>query len=308
MTDSRAAEIVAGLTGTPKRLPPKLFYDELGSALFGAITKLPWYTPTWTEREVLTARAAEIAGELGPDVVIVEPGAGLCEKIAWLLPSLDAPRRFVPIDIDGATLAVAARRLRRAFPALEVTPLEADFTRALPWPDVTPGVRQVLFYPGSTLGNLSRAEAVLFLRRVAEHLRPGDRALLGVDLVKPTDVQLEAYDDPVGVTAAFNRNILAHVARIVDTDLDPRAFEHRAVWNADEAAVEMHLVARRALAATVAGRAVPFAAGESIHTESSHKYTLAGLDALALEAGYAPRHAWTDARGWFAVVAWSLEA
>lgn len=307
MTDPRVAEIVAGLTATPKSLPPKLFYDELGSALFGAITKLPWYTPTAGEREVLTRRAPEIAAEIGPDVVIVEPGAGLCEKIAWLLPSLDAPRRFVPIDIDGTTLAIAARRLRRAFPALEVTPLAADFTRALPWPDVEPGVRQVVFYPGSTLGNLGRDEAVAFLRRLGGHLRPGDRVILGVDLVKPEPVLVEAYDDPVGVTAAFNRNILAHVARIVDTDLDPRRFDHRAVWNPSVHAVEMHLVAREAHVARVGDRTVAFAHGESIHTESSHKYTLDGLATLAAQTGFAPRHAWTDARGWFAVVAWEAE-
>jgi len=301
-------EIVTGLTGHPKTLPPKLFYDELGSTLFGAITKLPWYYPTRCEAQVLAARASEIAEVIGPGAVIIEPGAGLCEKIAWILPELASPASFVPMDIDEDTLAVAAQRLRRAFPGLVVDPRPVDFTRDLPWPTVAEGVRQVVFYPGSTLGNLGHDEAVGFLRQLAGHLRPGDKLVLGVDLIKAESTLIDAYDDPIGVTAAFNKNILATIAQHVDTDLDPRDFDHKAVWNADAAAVEMHLVARGPIDAVVEDIPIHFEAGETIHTESSHKYDEARLVALAHETGFRRQTYWTDDRGWFAVTVWERTA
>lgn len=301
-------EIVHGLTSQPRTLPPKLFYDELGSTLFGAITKLPWYYPTRCEEQVLKARATEIGEVIGPGAVIVEPGAGLCEKIAWILPSLQAPSRFVPMDIDEDTLAVAARRLHRAFPQLQVDPRPVDFTRDLPWPDVAEGVTQIVFYPGSTLGNLDHDEAVGFLRKLAGHLRPGDKLVLGVDLIKAESTLIDAYDDPIGVTAAFNKNILATIAQHVDTDLDPRDFDHRAVWNAEHARVEMHLVAREPIDAMVEDMEIHLDAGETIHTESSHKYDQARLDALAKETGFRRQTYWTDDRGWFAVTVWERTA
>ncbi len=299
-----ADEIIQGLTARPRTLPPKLFYDELGSTLFGAITKLPWYTPTRCEEEVLRVRAADLGAAIGPGAVIVEPGAGLCEKFAWILPALEQPRAFVPMDIDGDTLRIAAGRLQRAFPSLAVDPRVVDFTRDLPWPDVDAGVRQVVFYPGSTLGNLDHAAAEAFLRKLASHLRPGDKLVLGVDLVKPEPVLVEAYDDPIGVTAAFNRNILVAIRQHVETDLDPRHFDHRAVWNPEVARIEMHLVARTAHRAHVEGHAIDFAEGESIHTESSHKYDRDRLEALAAVTGFEPEVLWTDHKGWFAVTVW----
>ena len=303
MNDARARtvdEVVLGLTASPKQLSPKFFYDALGSKLFEAITYLPEYYPTGCELEILTGSAREIADELGRDVVLVELGSGQSTKVPILLEAMEAVHAYVPVDIDGDTLQEASKRLRAQFPGLDVHPIAADFTRPWDLPPFTDG-HTVVFYPGSTIGNLDPEHAEVFLRGVAGRLRPGARLLLGVDLEKDPDVLEAAYDDAAGVTAAFNRNMLAHLNRLVGSDFDPRRFAHRAFWNAEAHRIEMHLVSEGEQVVHVGGKAIAFADGETIHTESSYKYTRERMVNLAASAGFSTTHWWTDSRQYFGV-------
>lgn len=294
------AEVLEGLGDEPPRLPAKLFYDALGSKLFEAITLTPEYYPTRCELEILAARAETIAAALGPDVWLIEPGAGVSEKVPLLLERMTDVRGYVPVDIDGDTLSRAARRLRRAFPGLDVHPVVADFTRPFELPAL-PGGRRVVFYPGSTIGNLVPDEALGFLRGLTRWLHDGDGLLVGFDLEKDGAVLERAYDDAAGVTAAFNRNMLAHVRRRTGADVDPRAFDHVAFWNPEEHRVEMHLRSNRDQAIEVGDARFPFPAGRTIHTENSYKYSRERFVALAAGAGFSEEAFWTDDRGWFGV-------
>ncbi|BAM05186.1 L-histidine N(alpha)-methyltransferase [Phycisphaera mikurensis] len=278
-------DAVEGLTGPgQKTLPCKHLYDARGVELFERITALPEYYPTRTELAILRENLPRIAAELGPGVRLVEPGSGSSTKTRELLAALGDPSEYVPIDIAPEFLAAGKASLARALPGLRVTPVRADFTAPLSLPPAPGGAhRTVVFFPGSTLGNFGPAEA----KRLVDHLAElagvggGGALLIGLDRIKPPAELLPAYDDDAGVTAAFNLNLLHRLNREAGrTVLAPGCFRHEARWNAAAAAVEMHLVAEHPLEAELGGRPIHFDAGESIHTESSHKFGDAAIGRL----------------------------
>ena len=316
-TDYRAASLradaLAGLTATPKSLPPKWFYDAQGSALFEKITELPEYYPTRAERAILRAVAPEIAALTGA-TALVELGSGSSEKTRLLLSALrDAGplRGYVPVDVSESALAAAGDALAAEYPGLAVHAVVADFENYLGLPsdagnnvasngDAAAGPRLVAFL-GSTIGNMVPAEREVFLRRVRARLRPGDTFLLGTDLVKDPAVLVAAYDDSAGVTAAFNKNVLAVLNAELGTDFDLDAFEHVAVWDAGREWIEMRLRATSAQSVRVAdlGLTVEFAAAEEMRTEVSAKFREAGVRSELAAAGLAMRSWWTDPDGQF---------
>ncbi len=296
------AEILAGLRACPKRLAPKFFYDERGSALFDAICEQPEYYPTRTELGIMRTHAADMAAQLGEGVMVVELGSGSSVKIRLLLDALQAPCAYVPVDIAREHLAQAAQRIDAAYPALEVLPVCADFTQVLRLPVPKRAARRVVVYfPGSTIGNFEPMAAQRLLEMIRLRVGAGGALLIGVDLKKDAALLHAAYNDKAGVTAAFNRNMLAHVNRLAAAHFDPQAFEHRAFYNAVAGRIEMHLVSRQAQRVPVAGSTVEFAAGETLHTENSYKYSRAEFAALAARAHFAVECVWTDAQDLFSV-------
>ena len=304
------ADVRAGLTATPKWLPPKWFYDATGSALFEKITELPEYYPTRAERAVLAARAGEfaaLAAAAGVDT-LVELGSGSSEKTRLLLDALRATgtlRRFVPLDVSEAALAVAAESIAADYPDLAVHGIVGDFTRhlaLLPHGRGSAGRRAVAFL-GGTIGNLLPAERAAFLRQLRSTLRPGELFLLGTDLVKQPRTLVAAYDDAAGVTAEFNRNVLHVINRELSADFDADAFEHVALWDAEREWIEMRLRASRPMRVRVAelDLTVAFDDGEQLRTEVSAKFRRDGLSAELAAAGLHVRQWWTDQRGRFAV-------
>lgn len=299
-TPGFAEALRRGLSARPRAVAPQWFYDTEGSALFERICETPEYYPTRTERALLDAVGPEIAGWLGPDVELVEFGAGACEKAGRLLACLERPRRFVPLDISAEHLWAAAARLRRQRPGLEVLPLAADFTAGFALPP--PLGRRVGFFPGSSIGNWEPAEAARLLARFGAALGPAAGGLLvGVDLVKDPALLHAAYNDAAGITAAFNRNLLARANRELGAGFDLDAWAHAAFYHPALQRIEMHLVARRADRATIAGVPFVFDEGDSIHTENSYKYTVPGFGALAQLAGFEAAAVWTDAARHFAL-------
>ncbi|MFP1625640.1 L-histidine N(alpha)-methyltransferase [Streptomyces sp. 5K101] len=294
------ADVLHGLTRTPKVLPPKWFYDARGSELFEEITRLPEYYPTRAEREILAERAGEIAAATGART-LVELGSGSSEKTRFLLDALADLHTYVPVDVSESALTGAAKALLAERPELDVHALVADFTRGLALPG-TPGPRLVAFL-GGTIGNLLPAERAVFLKSVRALLSPGDSLLLGTDLVKDEDVLVRAYDDAAGVTAQFNKNVLAVIARELGADVDPADFDHVAVWDRDNEWIEMRLRARSALSVKIRALdlVVPFEAGEELRTEVSAKFRQAGVRSELAEAGMELTHWWTDGAGRFAL-------
>ncbi|WP_284574489.1 L-histidine N(alpha)-methyltransferase [Streptomyces sp. 2P-4] len=294
------ADVLHGLAQSPKALPPKWFYDARGSALFEEITRLPEYYPTRAEAEILRERAAEIADASGART-LVELGSGSSEKTRHLIGAMPALEAYVPVDVSESALEGAARTLLDEHPGLRVHALVADFTKPLRLPE-SPGPRLVAFL-GGTIGNLLPAERARFLASVRAVLEPGDALLMGTDLVKGEDVLVAAYDDAQGVTAEFNRNVLAVVNRELDADFPLGEFEHVAVWNREEEWVEMRLRARSDLVVKVRSldMLVPFAAGEEILTEVSAKFRREGVRRELTAAGLEPARWWTDAGGRFAL-------
>ncbi len=295
------ADVVAGLSRPQKRLSAKYFYDAAGSQLFDRITELEEYYPTRTELGIMRKHAAAMAGCCGPRVMLIELGAGSLVKARLLLDRLDRPAGFVPVDVSGEHLEEAARQLARDYPKLPIAPVTADFTADFPLPTI-PAARRVVYFPGSTLGNFEPAEADALLRRTAALVGPGGGLLLGVDLRKDVAVLERAYDDRLGVTAAFNLNLLTRMNRELDADFDLGEFEHHAFYNPARSRVEMHLRSRGAQRVTVGGAAFDFRAGETIHTENSHKYDVRELTARALACGWRVEAVWTDPRDYFAVL------
>jgi L-histidine Nalpha-methyltransferase len=298
--DTRA-ELAAGLRGEPAAIAPKYFYDALGSRLFDAITELPEYYPTRTEAAILAAHGGEIARTLGRGRTLVDLGAGNCEKAGRLFATLQ-PQRYVAVDISVEFLRRALHCLQREHPAMEMVGVGLDFSRALDLPAEAGNGTRTLFYPGSSIGNFTPALAEAFLRRAREGA-PGGNLLIGVDLVKPKPLLDAAYDDALGITAAFNLNALTHVNRLLGSDFALRDWRHVAFFEPARSRVEMHLEARHALSVRWPGGERRFAEGERIHTENSCKYTVEGFDALLRRAGYTDTRCWTGERGWFAVFA-----
>ncbi|MFF8352129.1 L-histidine N(alpha)-methyltransferase [Streptomyces chartreusis] len=294
------ADVLKGLTGTPKTLPPKWFYDAQGSELFEKITELPEYYPTRAEREILVDRAGEIAAATGART-LVELGSGSSEKTRFLLDALTGLHTYVPVDVSESALTQAGQALVEERPGLDVHALIADFTGGMALPD-TPGPRLVAFL-GGTIGNLLPAERAGFLASVRALLSPGDALLLGTDLVKDEQVLVEAYDDAAGVTAAFNKNVLTVIDRELGADFDPGAFEHVAVWDRDNEWIEMRLRSRTVQTVKVPALdlAVHFAAGEEMRTEVSAKFRRDGVRAELSAAGLELAHWWTDGQGRFAL-------
>ncbi|MEU3885181.1 L-histidine N(alpha)-methyltransferase [Streptomyces sp. NPDC029041] len=294
------ADVHRGLTGRPKSLPPKWFYDAHGSDLFEKITELPEYYPTRAEREILLARSGDIAAATRART-LVELGSGSSEKTRHLLDALTDLRTYVPVDVSESALAQAGQALADERPGLDVHALIADFTAELTLPD-TPRPRLVAFL-GGTIGNLLPAERAAFLSSVRALLAPGDALLLGTDLVKDEEVLVRAYDDAAGVTAAFNKNVLSVINRELGGDFEPAAFDHVALWDAGHEWIEMRLRSRTAQTVKVPALdlAVDFAAGEEMRTEVSAKFRQEGVRAELSAAGLELTHWWTDGPGRFAL-------
>ena len=302
VNDDIAGDALAGLTASPKTLPPKLFYDDAGVALFDAITRLPEYYLTRTERALLDRIAPEIVGLIGDDAVLVEYGA--CDESKALLLLDAADRRFrtyVPIDVAAGALEGVADRLAHSHPALEVLPVCGDFTRRIKLPDAVATLPKMGFFPGSTIGNMDPAAGVDFLRTARLALGPRSWLVVGADVAKSPDILLPAYDDAQGVTAAFNLNVLRRLNREAGANFNLARFRHEARWNAAQSRMEMHLESLADQWVTVAGVALHFADGETIHTENSYKHTLAAFSAMVEEAGWVDARVWTDEDGLFAV-------
>lgn len=293
------AEIVAGLLRRPAQAAPKYFYDKLGSHLFEAITELPEYYPTRTEAAIFAAHGAAMSRQIGAGSTLVDLGAGNCAKAARLFPLLE-PRRYVAIDISVEYLHEALRRVQREHPALDVIGLGLDFSSALELPDHVLDGRTVFFYPGSSIGNFTPEAALAFLRRVRDRA-DGGGLLIGVDLVKPAAVLEAAYDDAIGVTAAFNLNILRQINRLIGSDFNPAQWRHVGLYDAAQSRIEMHLQAREDVRVRWPGGSRIFEEGERLHTENSCKYTVPGFAALLQQAGFDESTHWTDPNGWFAV-------
>ncbi|MFG2516287.1 L-histidine N(alpha)-methyltransferase [Streptomyces sp. NPDC048584] len=294
------SDVQEGLTGSPKTLPPKWFYDARGSELFEEITALPEYYPTRAEREILRVRSEEIADASGART-LVELGSGSSEKTRHLIDALTGLHTYVPVDVSESALTLAGEALVAERPGLEVHALIADFTARMTLPR-TPGPRLVAFL-GGTIGNLLPAERAAFLGAVRTLLAPGDALLLGTDLVKDEEVLVRAYDDAAGVTAAFNKNVLTVVNRELGADFDPDAFRHVAVWDAEHEWIEMRLRSRTAQTVKIPalGLAVEFAAGEDLRTEVSAKFREEGVREELSAAGLELTRWWTDGEGRFAL-------
>ncbi|MEU7740015.1 L-histidine N(alpha)-methyltransferase [Nonomuraea sp. NPDC049158] len=293
-------DVRAGLTAVPKWLPPKWFYDAAGSELFSRITRLPEYYPTRRELAILRARAADLAAASGADT-LVELGSGTSEKTVLLLEAL-AARVYTPVDVDAVTLTEAAHRLAGRFPGLRVRAVCADFERHLALLPRT-GRRMVAFL-GGTIGNLEPAAREVFMKDLRATLQPGDTFLLGADLVKDTERLVAAYDDPAGVTAAFNRNVLRVINRELEADFDPEAFEHVALFDERREWIEMRLRAGRDMRVRIGGLGLvtDFAEGEEIRTEISAKFRPEGLWAELVGAGFKVRRRYTDPAGDFTLI------
>ncbi|MHB8529331.1 MAG: ergothioneine biosynthesis protein EgtB [Caulobacteraceae bacterium] len=299
--ESFRADVVAGLAAARKSLPAKWFYDGEGSRLFEAICALPEYYLTRQESALLERIAPEIAARIPADAVLVELGSGASVKTRLLLDAASQIAAYTPVDISRAALGEAARAIARDYPHLKVTPLARDFAHARELPIEAADAPHVGFFPGSTIGNFPPDEAVALMRRLNGLLGPESLFIVGVDLVKDERTLLAAYDDPAGVTAAFNLNLLARINRELDGDFDLRAFAHRAAWNAPEGRMEMHLEAIRGQTVRVADASFSFVAGETIHTENSYKFTREGFAALAGRAGWRVLRHWASSAPSFAI-------
>jgi dimethylhistidine N-methyltransferase len=294
-----ADDVLEGLSRPQKGIPTKYFYDAEGSRLFDEITRLPEYYVTRTEIALLASVAPEISAFVGARALIVEYGAGSGEKAALLAASLDRPAGYMCVEIEAGAAQAAALRVAEAA-KIESDYRIGDFTDIGRAPSLPPGPK-FGFFPGSTIGNFDLVEAGRVLHNMRAHLGAGARFVLGVDLVKPADIVLPAYDDSAGVTARFNKNILVRINREIGADFDIDAFDHEARWNMPMARIEMHLVAQRRMSATVLGRRFDFAQGETIHTENSYKYDFNRIRALAYASGWRVERVWTDSQNWVAL-------
>ncbi|MEW5726487.1 MAG: L-histidine N(alpha)-methyltransferase [Pseudomonadota bacterium] len=293
--------VLAGLAARPRHIPCRYLYDSEGSALFDRITELEDYYLTRAETALLARHGPDVAALVGRGARVVEFGAGSMRKTRLLLKALRAPSAYVPVDVCRDALLLAARRLAAEHPGLAVAPLVADFLHPLALPP-DPGGGPVLgFFPGSTIGNLTPVQARDFLRRAARLFGRGGWLLVGVDLAKDPRVIEAAYDDRHGVTALFVRNLLARANRELEADFDLDAFDHTARWNAREGRLEIHLVANRGQAVSVAGQEFRFRRGDAIHVEDCYKYSVGQFQWLARQGGFVPAAHWVDAAGLFSL-------
>lgn len=300
-TTEFATDVVAGLMATPKRLSPKYFYDSAGSELFERITELPEYYPTRREIGILDEHAGDIAALIPPGAALVEFGSGSSSKTRIILSAAQSLGAYVPVDISAQFLREQAVGLRREYPKLAVLPVAADFSKPFDLPDAARIMPRVGFFPGSTIGNFEPHEAAAFLRHAGRILGAGAVFVVGVDLVKDTQVLQRAYNDSQGVTAKFNLNLLERINRDLGAKLNPAAFEHHAFFNRERSRIEMHLASLKRQRVKVCGECIDFRAGETIHTENSYKYSVESFGALARGAGWTSAAVWTDADNYFSV-------
>jgi L-histidine Nalpha-methyltransferase len=305
-------DVISGLSTRPRTVPARWFYDQRGSELFEAITNLPEYYPTRTERAILETAAPEIARLAGPARAIVEFGSGSSAKTPILLSAL-APSAYVPMDISGDFLRLSAQLMRSQFPRLPVHELAGDFTKPFALPSAVDGSARLGFFPGSTIGNFLVPQAVDLLRAFGRTLGNGAMLLIGLDRIKDRHTLLAAYDDAEGVTARFNLNLLHRMNRELGASIPIEAFRHRVLWNEAESRIEMHLEARREVSFQIEGRAFTMTAGETIHTENSLKYGERDARVLLRAGGWTPIGEWTDREEHFSVLlakrkgpSWSL--
>jgi dimethylhistidine N-methyltransferase len=301
------ADVLAGLSAPIPAIPARWLYDHRGSELFEAITDLPEYYPTRTETALLEAHCPEVAEIAGTGDAVIEFGSGSSAKTPILLRAV-APCAYVPIDISGDFLRASAGALQEDFPDLPILPLEGDFMRTLELPEQVRGATKLGFFPGSTIGNMVPRTAVDLLRAMKDTLGSGAWLLIGMDRIKDVDVLLAAYDDAQGITAQFNLNLLHRINAELEGDIDVSAWRHRAIWNDARGRIEMHLEAVNATGFTIAGQHFAFAAGETIHTENSHKYGYRDARLLLLAAGWGVVKEWTDAAESFAIILAQAEA
>jgi L-histidine N-alpha-methyltransferase len=308
------SELLKGLTMNPQpggaHVSPKFLYDSLGSRLFEAITALPEYYPTRTEAAIFRQHGEAIAGRVPAGATLIDLGAGNCAKAAGLFTRF-SPARYVAVDISVDFLRGALECLQRQYPAMDMVGVGLDFSQSLNLPPEVgePDAQaRILFYPGSSIGNFTPEQALVFLRQVHAACGPvaGSGLLIGVDLVKDTTELVAAYDDALGVTAAFNRNLISNINRLTGSDMRLADWAHKALFNTTESRIEMHLVAQRALTVQWPGGQRAFARGERLHTENSYKWTAQGFSQLLQEAGFGAPQVWTDAstpeQGRFAVL------
>ena len=294
------AEVLAGLTASPKTLPPKFFYDETGSGLFDAICRTPEYYPTRTESAIIRDNVEAIARAIGRGCLLVEPGSGNSAKVRDLLGPLE-PCAYMPMDISKAFLKKEARKLAHEFPWLDVYAVCSDFTVSMDIPLSPNGVHRVAFFPGSSIGNFEPADAVRFMANIREMVGARGGLLIGVDMKKDPAILNAAYNDAAGITAAFNLNLLTRINRELWADFNLDRFAHKAFYDEERGRIEMHLESLQDQTVTVAGQPIRFRAGETIHTENSYKYTPGEFSALAAEAGFTLDARWQDESGLFSL-------
>lgn len=296
-------DVLHGLSARRKAIPCKYLYDERGSRLFDRICELDEYYLTRTELAILACHAGEMAEAIGPDCELVELGSGSAVKTRLLLEQLREPRAYVPVDISPDPLHRSAAELRAMFPALEIIPVCDDFTSPFDLPEsgTPPASRRVVYFPGSTIGNFQPLGALRLLTSIARLVGPGGSLLIGFDLDKDRSIVSPAYNDRLGIGAAFNLNLLTRMNRELGADFDLEAFEHRAAYLRHEQRVELGLVSRTSQVVRVDGREFRFARGELIHTEDSYKYTREHFARLTKRAGFALEAEWTDEREYFGV-------
>lgn len=300
--DELTNSALAGLRRTPKQLSPVWFYDELGSTLFDSICELPEYYVTRTEMQIMQDHSAEMAQALGPRVALIEYGSGSSLKTRLLLDKLQDLASYVPIDISRDYLLEAAGSLARDYPGLQIIPVVADFTQPFDLPtQIAAAQRRVVYFPGSTLGNFERPQAVRVLGGMRTIIGRRGAVLIGIDLKKDPRVLERAYDDAAGITARFNLNALRHMNRELGADFDLTAFEHRALWVEEQNRIEMHLVSKRDQIVHLGDEEVAIGRNEHLRTECCHKYTLEGFADLAAEADLAVARVWTDTERQFSV-------
>jgi dimethylhistidine N-methyltransferase len=299
--DAASLDVINGLLKNPKQIAPKYFYDQRGSELFDAITRLDEYYITSVERAIFAANRAAISAEIGSGRALIEPGAGSCEKVKWLIPILD-PAVYVPMDISAEHLYKSAAWLGETYPELAVTPVVFDHSDGVDPGGKLPAQPAVFFYPGSSIGNFEPSAAIKFLRSLRAQLNGNGGLLIGVDTKKDPQVLHAAYNDRNGITARFNLNVLDHLNHLLDGNLSTRNFTHVACYNGELGRVEMHLRCKRDHQAILGGETLQFMQGEMVHTENSYKYHPDEFIALAAHAGFHHRRLWQDDRGYFAVM------
>ncbi len=298
-------DVLRGLSGPAKSLPPKYFYDERGSLLFERITGLPEYYPTRTEISILESRVGELSALMGKRWELIEIGSGSSRKVRILLDAAFGCGSYVPVDISREALRLAANRIASDYPHIRVVAVCADYMHPFSIARQDPLASRIVFFPGSTIGNLDPEQAIAFMGNIRGMLRPGDRFIVGADLQKEPAILHAAYNDAAGVTARFNCNLLERINRELGADFDLRRFEHLAFYNVREGRIEMHLRSTADQTVRVDGEEIRFRAKETIHTESSYKYTREGFRSLAAQAGLEVRDVWTDPGRLFSV--WVLE-